>query len=154
MAYLIWREPDDGGAFDLYFSDAGGGGLADCSGGERIALSGVFLGGDGVSGAGVSVDRAIPFQAESIWPKSALVAKPAHMIDGEMVSWYGSRAIAGLDYLVALRRSLGAREVNRAVAPAVSSACNKAALKLRLFIQRPRSRDAANAYFPHYSFWQ
>lgn len=25
--------------------------------------------------------------------------KPVHLIDGEMTSWYGSRAIAGLDYL-------------------------------------------------------
>jgi hypothetical protein len=27
-------------------------------------------------------------------------------IDGEMISWYGSRAIAGLRYLAALRRQL------------------------------------------------
>lgn len=31
---------------------------------------------------------------------------PAQLIDGEMVSWYGSRAIAGLRYLAQLRRSL------------------------------------------------
>jgi ABC-type Fe3+-hydroxamate transport system substrate-binding protein len=31
---------------------------------------------------------------------------PVHLIDGEMTSWYGPRAIAGLDYLAALRRSL------------------------------------------------
>ena len=31
-------------------------------------------------------------------------AKPIELIDGEMVSWYGVRAIAGLRYLVELRR--------------------------------------------------
>ncbi len=36
----------------------------------------------------------------------ALSGKPAALIDGEMVSWYGSRAIAGLRYLTALRRAL------------------------------------------------
>ena len=46
------------------------------------------------------------FKPDDLAEISTLAAKPAHMIDGEMVSWYGSRAIAGLDYLVALRRSL------------------------------------------------
>lgn len=31
------------------------------------------------------------------WP--ALARKPMRLIDGEMTSWYGSRAVAGLDYL-------------------------------------------------------
>ena len=33
----------------------------------------------------------------------ALRAKPVALIDGEMTSWYGSRAIAGMDYLRRLR---------------------------------------------------
>ena len=33
-------------------------------------------------------------------------AAPVHLIDGEMTSWYGPRAIAGMDYLARLRRSL------------------------------------------------
>ncbi|WP_341646212.1 helical backbone metal receptor [Thauera sp. SDU_THAU2] len=36
----------------------------------------------------------------------ALGKRPATLIDGEMVSWYGSRAVAGLRYLIALRRRL------------------------------------------------
>ncbi len=36
----------------------------------------------------------------------ALAQRPVTRIDGEMVSWYGSRAIAGLRYLVGLRRQL------------------------------------------------
>jgi hypothetical protein len=31
---------------------------------------------------------------------------PVTLIDGAMTSWYGSRAIAGLDYLAKMRRSL------------------------------------------------
>ena len=33
-----------------------------------------------------------------------LTGKPVQRVDGEMISWYGSRAIAGLRYLAALRR--------------------------------------------------
>lgn len=36
----------------------------------------------------------------------ALAGKPVQLIDGEMTSWYGSRAIAGLDYLADLRLKL------------------------------------------------
>ncbi|CAL93004.1 helical backbone metal receptor [Azoarcus olearius] len=36
----------------------------------------------------------------------ALASRPAMLIDGEMCSWYGSRAIAGVRYLTALRRRL------------------------------------------------
>jgi ABC-type Fe3+-hydroxamate transport system substrate-binding protein len=32
---------------------------------------------------------------------------PVTLIDGEMTSWYGARAIAGLDYLAQMRRALG-----------------------------------------------
>ncbi len=32
--------------------------------------------------------------------------KPVRMVDGEMLSWYGSRAIAGLHYLTGMAQSL------------------------------------------------
>ena len=35
-----------------------------------------------------------------VWPL------PVTLVDGEMVSWYGTRAISGLCYLAALRRDL------------------------------------------------
>ncbi|MFN4063991.1 MAG: helical backbone metal receptor [Parazoarcus communis] len=35
-----------------------------------------------------------------------LCQRPAMLIDGEMVSWYGSRAVSGLRYLVQLRHAL------------------------------------------------
>ena len=36
----------------------------------------------------------------------AVLRKPVHLVDGEMTSWYGSRAIRGLDYLAEFARSL------------------------------------------------
>jgi ABC-type Fe3+-hydroxamate transport system substrate-binding protein len=32
------------------------------------------------------------------------IGKPVHLVDGEMMSWYGSRALAGMDYLRELAR--------------------------------------------------
>lgn len=43
------------------------------------------------------------FSAADASEAASLSGKPAQRIDGEMVSWYGSRAIAGLRYLAALR---------------------------------------------------
>ncbi len=37
---------------------------------------------------------------------AAASGRPAALIDGEMASWYGSRAVAGLRYLTELRRTL------------------------------------------------
>ena len=51
------------------------------------------------------------FQAEDARELAALAevgSTPVHCVDGEMISWYGSRAVAGLDYLAELRRQLGA----------------------------------------------
>jgi ABC-type Fe3+-hydroxamate transport system substrate-binding protein len=38
----------------------------------------------------------------------AAYGKPAHLIDGEMTSWYGPRAIAGMRYLARIRAGLAA----------------------------------------------
>jgi ABC-type Fe3+-hydroxamate transport system substrate-binding protein len=48
------------------------------------------------------------FRERHIAEISTLSGRPVSLIDGEMVSWYGSRAIAGLRYLVGLRRALHA----------------------------------------------
>jgi ABC-type Fe3+-hydroxamate transport system substrate-binding protein len=47
-----------------------------------------------------------PFRARHVDEVAALAGRPATLIDGEMASWYGSRAIAGLRYLADLRRAL------------------------------------------------
>lgn len=41
----------------------------------------------------------------------ALAGKPVALIDGEMTSWYGSRAIAGIEYLANIRRTPPAQGV-------------------------------------------
>lgn len=44
------------------------------------------------------------FQASDVHSLSAALGKPVHLVDGEMLSWYGSRAIAGVRYLAGLAR--------------------------------------------------
>lgn len=39
------------------------------------------------------------FQPQHVSELAALTGKPVVLVDGEMLSWYGSHAIAGLDYL-------------------------------------------------------
>jgi ABC-type Fe3+-hydroxamate transport system substrate-binding protein len=57
----------------------------------------------------VSIDRILlpsepfAFTQKHVAEVSALSSKPVQRIDGEMVSWYGSRAILGLRYLAELR---------------------------------------------------
>lgn len=46
------------------------------------------------------------FSARDEAEVAALARRPVTRIDGEMVSWYGSRAIAGLRYLAELRQQL------------------------------------------------
>lgn len=46
------------------------------------------------------------FTAAHLAEVERAAGRPAALIDGEMASWYGSRAAAGLRYLAALRRSL------------------------------------------------
>jgi ABC-type Fe3+-hydroxamate transport system substrate-binding protein len=44
------------------------------------------------------------FREQHVADVRSRTAKPVLLVDGEMTSWYGSRAIAGLDYVAALRR--------------------------------------------------
>jgi len=46
------------------------------------------------------------FSARDEAEAAALARRPVTRVDGEMVSWYGSRAIAGMRYLAELRRQL------------------------------------------------
>jgi hypothetical protein len=45
--------------------------------------------------------------AQALSADSALAARRVALIDGEMVSWYGSRAVRGLAYLRDLRQAFG-----------------------------------------------
>lgn len=114
VLYLIWREPWMTVARDTYVSAM----LAEVG---WTTLPGVH---GGVSGAGRypafdwsagwlgDVERVFlssepyHFQLRHADEVTALSGRPATLIDGEMVSWYGSRVVAGLRYLAGLRRQL------------------------------------------------
>jgi ABC-type Fe3+-hydroxamate transport system substrate-binding protein len=100
VLYLIWRDPWMTVSSDTYIS-------------RTLALFGwhtVPAGADEryptVDLAECEVDRVLlssepfHFKEEHVAEVAALVPGPeVSLIDGEMTSWYGSRAIAGLDYL-------------------------------------------------------
>ena len=110
VLYLIWRKPWMGVSADTYIA-------------RTLALIGwetVPGGGPGRyprvdpgQAAGAGLERVLlssepfPFTARHIPEVRALVgAGPRiELIDAEMVSWYGSRAIAGLEHLAKLAAS-------------------------------------------------
>jgi ABC-type Fe3+-hydroxamate transport system substrate-binding protein len=112
VLYLIWREPWMTVAPDTY-----------------IAASLALVGWDSWPALGDGVrypafDWNAPWLAEvsrvflssepyrfgerHVDEVAGLARRPVRLIDGEMTSWYGSRAAAGLRYLAALRRELAA----------------------------------------------
>lgn len=48
------------------------------------------------------------FRERDVRERALHCGRPVHLVDGEMTSWYGPRAIAGLGYLARLRRELAA----------------------------------------------
>lgn len=110
VLYLIWREPWMTVAPDTYISAS----LAMVGWDSWPAL------GDGVRYPAfdwnapwlAEVDRVLlssepyRFLDRHVAEVAGLSGRPARLIDGEMTSWYGSRAAAGLRYLAALRREL------------------------------------------------
>ena len=112
--YLIWRKPWMTVARDTYIART----LALVNwltvpetAADRypeIALDERTLAGVGVV---LASSEPFPFRARDVDALRALPelrGRAVALIDGEMTSWYGSRAIAGLEYLPQLRRALGA----------------------------------------------
>lgn len=115
VLYLIWRDPWLTVARNTYIAAT----LA-AAGWDTVPAR---LGGD--TGAdrypAVDLERAVAEAARILLPsepyhfgpgeQAELQARfptvPVTLVDGEMVSWYGSRAPRGLDYLGRLRRELG-----------------------------------------------
>lgn len=116
VLYLIWREPWMTIARDTYIAAmlaaVGWQTLPAADGGSTGAMRYPAFGWD--AGWLSGVERVLlstepyRFQARHVDEVAALAARPALLIDGEMASWYGSRVIAGLRYLVQLRRGLAA----------------------------------------------
>lgn len=114
VLYLIWREPWMTVARDTYIAatlaEVGWYSLPALDGGETGAArypafewDAPWL--DGVARVLLSTE---PYRfGEAHLPEvEALARRPGLLVDGEMVSWYGSRAARGLRWLIALRRGL------------------------------------------------
>jgi ABC-type Fe3+-hydroxamate transport system substrate-binding protein len=114
VLYLIWREPWMTVARDTYvaamLAAVGWQTLPAVEGGPTGAARYPAFDWDAPWLA--EIERVLlssepyPFRARHVDEVAALAGRPANLIDGEMASWYGSRAIAGLRYLADLRRAL------------------------------------------------
>ena len=94
---------DDDFARDVYRAHAGADRLVGAAGG-RYALSGIQW-NDALAG---EVDQVLlssepyRFTEEHVDALERQVGKPVQLVDGEMMSWYGSRALQGIRYLKGL----------------------------------------------------
>lgn len=115
VLYLVWRDPWMGIARDTYVSAmlaaAGWDSLPQPADARYpvLRLDEPWLG---------QVERVLlpsepypfrPRDGAQIAATGRLADRPVEFIDGEMASWYGSRAIAGLRYLAQLRERLATR---------------------------------------------
>ncbi len=107
--YLIWREPWMTVARDTYISamlDRVGWRTLPEKCAERYPV--LQWGEEWVGSAQRILLPSEPYRFREchVAEVERLARRPVVRVDGEMVSWYGSRAIAGLRYLTSLRRSL------------------------------------------------
>jgi len=114
VLYLIWREPWMTVARDTYIAatlaEVGWSTLPAVEGGETGAARYPAFDWNAPWLAGVErvllSTEPYRFRAAHLAEVARLAARPALLVDGEMVSWYGSRAARGLRWLIALRRGL------------------------------------------------
>ena len=109
VLYLIWRQPWMTVSDETYIAA-----MLDCVGWQCAAppSSGRYPSFDWGEGWLGGVERVFlssepyRFREQHLDEVASRCGLPVHLIDGEMVSWYGSRAIEGLRYLARLRRGL------------------------------------------------
>jgi ABC-type Fe3+-hydroxamate transport system substrate-binding protein len=106
VLYLIWRAPWMSISRDTYISR-----MLGMFGWDTLpAESAERYPEVDLAALGRDVDRVLlstepfPFREPHLAEAAAISGRAAELIDGEMVSWYGSRAIRGLDYLAAFTR--------------------------------------------------
>lgn len=113
VLYVIWREPWMTVARDTYISRllALGGWLTwpDVVGGQAGAARYPVFDWTQVAGAGLDAVwlSSEPYRFDGRHMAEVRAACPGvavRLVDGERLSWYGSRAVAGLDYIAALAR--------------------------------------------------
>jgi hypothetical protein len=115
VLYLIWKDPWMTIAADTYIART----LASV-GWEVTTRPGGWAGAarypqvDDIVAAAGAVDRVLlssepfPFTAAHADDLRGRITAPVQLVDAEMTSWYGSRAIRGLAYLRELRKDLSA----------------------------------------------
>ena len=108
VCYLIWKDPWMTVARDTYISAmlaaAGWDTLPETSAARYPEIDAVPQGLTLHDRVLLSTEPYC-FREEHLAEAAARFGAPAQLIDGEMVSWYGSRAAKGLRYLAQLRRS-------------------------------------------------
>jgi ABC-type Fe3+-hydroxamate transport system substrate-binding protein len=115
VLYLIWREPWMTVARDTYIAatlaEVGWHTLPAVEGGETGAARYPTFDWEAPWLADVArvllSTEPYRFREAHLPEVEALARRPALLVDGEMVSWYGSRAARGLRWLIELRRGLG-----------------------------------------------
>jgi ABC-type Fe3+-hydroxamate transport system substrate-binding protein len=109
VLYLIWKDPWMTVSRDTYVSRTLGlfglQTLPETSGSRYPKVS---LDESWIQDAGLVLLSSEPyrFREKHLAEFRHTLGKPAHLIDGEMTSWYGSRAIRGLRYLSGFAASL------------------------------------------------
>jgi ABC-type Fe3+-hydroxamate transport system substrate-binding protein len=109
VLYLIWKDPWMTVSRDTYVSRTLGlFGLQTLPEASGARYPEVSLGESWVRDAGLVLLSSEPyrFREKHLDEIRRLLGKPARLIDGEMTSWYGSRAIRGLRYLSDFAASL------------------------------------------------
>ena len=116
VLYLIWKDPWMTIAADTYIART----LA-CVGWEVTTAAGGWAGAarypviDDIVGTANAVERVLLSTEPFLFTEThadelrAVVAAPVQLIDAEMTSWYGSRAVRGLAYLRSLRQIASTR---------------------------------------------
>lgn len=110
VLYLIWREPWMGVARDTYIAATlAAVGWRTLPAASETRYPQIDWQAPGLQAAARVFASTEPYRfAERHLAEIRILSggRPASLIDGEMTSWYGSRAAAGLRYLAGLRRKL------------------------------------------------
>jgi ABC-type Fe3+-hydroxamate transport system substrate-binding protein len=108
VLYLIWKDPWMSISHDTYIAD-----MLKQAGMVQIALADtaryptVELPAASANAEAVLLSsEPFPFREEHRTELAASLGKPVLCIDGEMLSWYGSRAIDALDYIATVKAGL------------------------------------------------
>lgn len=109
VLYLIWRGPWMTVSRDTYISRMlAAFGLTTVPGTVEPRYPEIALDSPDVAAADwvLAATEPYPFRAKDLAGITAATGRPTRLVDGEMTSWYGPRAIAGLRYLARLADSL------------------------------------------------